>query len=271
MRKALFAAGMSVAMFVTPSSAYTVAPDLEIEDKADTNRDKHEDLMSSLETLKTKTNQLIIASDQQIELYEEAYREAFKDEFRLTKKHVTFVSRLVLKEEKLLHSTREKSSSLQNAFSLNLLISSSVTAYELDQFLADTAMKGLGKSFVEAELSTGVNAIFLTALAIHESGWGSSKIARNKNNLFGYGAYDRSPYNSALSFSSVTEGTIFVANKLKENYLLSAGKYYSGVTLSGVNRRYSTDSRWASKIAVTMNKIDSSILTNQDTDYEVSE
>lgn len=266
MRKAVFAAGVGFALLtVLPASANPEAVPEEKKLTID-----YEKKLASVAALETKTEQLIAVSEQQLELAKQAYKDAYKSKFRLTEQHITFASRFVLNEDKLLHSSRTVGRSPQNAYSLNLLSSSAVTAYELDQFLAGTNMSGLGSAFVNAELQTGVNAIFLTSLAIHESGWGKSKIAKNKNNLFGYGAYDSSPYASAISFGSVQEGVIHVANKLKTNYLLADGKYYAGPTLSGVNKRYSTDSGWGAKIASTMNQIDASILANQNTGYEVN-
>lgn len=264
LRKALFAAGVGIALLtVLPASAN---PEAVPEERLVVN---YEENLASVAALEIKTEQLIAVSEKQLEILEQAYQDAYKSTFRLDEQHVTFASRLVLNEDKLLHSSRTVGSSPKNAYSLNLLTSSAVTAYELDQFLEGTDMSGLGSAFVNAELETGVNAIFLVSLAIHESGWGKSKIAKDKNNLFGYGAYDASPYKSAVYFSTVQEGVIFVANKLKKNYLLQDGKFHSGPTLAGVNKRYSTDSGWGAKIAATMNQIDASILANQNTGYEV--
>ena len=41
------------------------------------------------------------------------------------------------------------------------------------------------------EKKYNINGIFLASMAIHESGWGTSQIAQDKKNLFGYGSYDR--------------------------------------------------------------------------------
>lgn len=264
MRKALFAAGVCVALTVLPASASSVAPEEQARIIV-----HYDDKLASVAALELKTEQLIAVSEEHLEAIEEAYYGSFATTFRLDEEHVTFASRLVLKEDKLLYSSREVGHSPCNAYSMNLLKGSSVTAYELNQFLKETNMSGLGAAFVNAELQTGVNAIFLTSLAIHESGWGSSKIAKDKNNLFGYGAYDSSPYRSAVSFGTKQEGVIHVANKLKTNYLLEDGKYYAGPTLAGINKRYSSDSEWGKKIASTMNQIDASILANQNTGYEV--
>ena len=38
---------------------------------------------------------------------------------------------------------------------------------------------------------------FIASIAIHESAWGTSQIAQEKHNLFGYGSYDQTPYESS--------------------------------------------------------------------------
>ena len=60
---------------------------------------------------------------------------------------------------------------------------------------------------------------FSAAVAIHESGWGGSSIASDKNNLFGYGAYDSSPYDSAYEFSDYSEGIDLLARVFAKYYL----------------------------------------------------
>lgn len=109
--------------------------------------------------------------------------------------------------------------------------------------------------FYYAEKQYSINGVFLAAVAIHESGWGGSKIASDKNNLFGYGAYDRSPYESSYQFSNYSEGIDLLARVFVKYYLNSAGTkiydgntaigtYYNGPTVSGVNVRYATDKNW---------------------------
>ena len=44
--------------------------------------------------------------------------------------------------------------------------------------------------FYYIEKQYNINGIFVAAVGIHESNWGTSKIAQEKYNLFGYGAYD---------------------------------------------------------------------------------
>lgn len=109
--------------------------------------------------------------------------------------------------------------------------------------------------FYYAEKQYSINGVFLAAVAIHESGWGGSKIASDKNNLFGYGAYDRSPYESSYQFSNYSEGIDLLARVFVKYYLNPAGTkiydgntatgtYYNGPTVSGVNVKYATDKNW---------------------------
>ncbi len=113
--------------------------------------------------------------------------------------------------------------------------------------------------FYYAEKQYKINGVFLAAVAVHESGWGTSTIAKNKNNLFGYGAVDSNPYGGAYSFGSYNEGIDLVARVLTKYYLnpegteiydgnIANGKFYSGSDLSAVNRRYASDKNWANSV-----------------------
>lgn len=115
------------------------------------------------------------------------------------------------------------------------------------------------ENFYKAEQKYGLNGIFLASIAIHESAWGTSQIALDKKNLFGFGAYDRSPYESANTFDDYSKGIDEVAKYLVKNYLYEAGTtiynnetatgiYYNGPTLVGVNTKYCTDKEWATKL-----------------------
>lgn len=115
------------------------------------------------------------------------------------------------------------------------------------------------EAFYNAEQKYNVNGLLLVAMAIHESGWGTSAISLDKRNLFGYGAYDNDAYNSAYTFETYAEGIEFVAKILAKAYLNPAGmtmsdgdtttgRYYSSPTLTGINTRYSTDPNWCTKV-----------------------
>ena len=104
------------------------------------------------------------------------------------------------------------------------------------------------KSFYEAEKEYGINGIFLASIGIHESAWGTSKIAKAKNNLFGYGAYDRDPGGMANTFETYKDGIFIVAEALQKNYLSPTGSYYNGTTAADVNIRYASDKNWSKKV-----------------------
>ena len=77
--------------------------------------------------------------------------------------------------------------------------------------------------FYYVEKQYNINGIFIAAIGIHESAWGTSAIARNKLNLFGYGAYDSNPYNGAYSFDNISESVDLMARVLTKYYLNPAG------------------------------------------------
>ena len=57
---------------------------------------------------------------------------------------------------------------------MNLNSKSGLTAEEINKLLEGTEMEGLGEAFVQAEQQYGINALYFTAHAIWESGWGTS-------------------------------------------------------------------------------------------------
>ena len=118
----------------------------------------------------------------------------------------------------------------------------------LNAFLANTALRGLGPSFVSAGTQNHVNPLYLLAHAIEESAFGASQIAQTKHNLFGYGAIDSDP-NQAMSYPSFDASIQFQARVVSANYLTPGGAFYHGPTLRGMNVCYASDPDWASKIA----------------------
>lgn len=137
----------------------------------------------------------------------------------------------------------------------NLRLQTSSSAADINRALEGTGLSGLGEQIKKAEHRYGVNAWFLTALAAHESGFGTSKIAMDKNNLFGFMAYDSSPYRSAMSFKNRGEGINHVANYISNQYLKVGGAHFSGITIDSVGKSYATDKKWADKISLIMNNL----------------
>lgn len=113
--------------------------------------------------------------------------------------------------------------------------------------------------FYNMDKKYNMNGVFLAAIAIHESGWGTSAIANDKKNLFGYGAYDSSPYESSNSFNGYADGIETVAKALVKYYInesgtqiydgeVAKGSYYNGSTIADVNERYASDRDWNQKV-----------------------
>lgn len=113
--------------------------------------------------------------------------------------------------------------------------------------------------FYNVEKKYNINGIFLASMAIHESAWGTSQIAQEKHNLFGYGSYDSTPYESSFDFEDYSEGIETVAKSLVKYYLNPVGTkiydgetaiawYFNGPTLPGVNERYASDKEWHKKV-----------------------
>ena len=113
--------------------------------------------------------------------------------------------------------------------------------------------------FYNMDKNYHMNGVFLASIAIHESAWGTSTIAKDKKNLFGYGAYDNSPYASSFAFDTYAEGIELVAKALVKYYIneegtpiyeeeLAKGSYYEEPTVASVNKRYASDENWHNRV-----------------------
>lgn len=123
----------------------------------------------------------------------------------------------------------------------------------------NSVFAGNAEYFYYVEKVYGINGICVAAIGIHESNWGTSKIATDKKNLFGYGAYDMSAYASAYKYNGYAAGIDMISRVLMKNYLnpkgtvicngeIASGKYYNGNTLSAVNKKYASDKKWADAV-----------------------
>jgi len=132
---------------------------------------------------------------------------------------------------------------------------SGFTAERLERAFAGTALAGIGEALVEAEQATGINALILAAICAHESGWGTSRLAREKGNLAGLGAYDGAEYSCGIAFDSRAASVMFLADLLATKYC-PGGCYFGGsFDLTGVGVRYASDPAWARKVAGCMRVI----------------
>ena len=119
-----------------------------------------------------------------------------------------------------------------------------------DLLLHDTNLSGLGKAIKQAEEEFQVNGVFIVSVAIHESGFGTSKLAKNKNNLFGINAIDSDPYNNATTFESKEDCILYFGEMMRRKYFDN----WKRTNLKSINERYASDPKWADNVAGLMNR-----------------
>lgn len=146
---------------------------------------------------------------------------------------------------------------------------SKVTAKVLDEYTEQrvsgrkSAMLGLGSAFVKNQELTDSNALLTYSLAVLESATGTSYLALNKNNLFGWNAVDSNPIGGASSYDSLD---LVVNKQMGENLKLYvnifnwrfAGAFF-GNKGAGFNLRYASDPYWGQKVAGIAFEVDRSM------------
>ncbi|MCI7179172.1 MAG: S-layer homology domain-containing protein [Schaedlerella sp.] len=118
----------------------------------------------------------------------------------------------------------------------------------------NSKMNGIGDTMTAAQDNYGVNALLMAGIAANESGWGTSSICQNKNNLFGLNAVDSSPGQSASYFESTRQCVQeFASHWMSKGYLNPEDDRYFGGFLgnkgSGINVKYASDPYWGEKAA----------------------
>lgn len=142
----------------------------------------------------------------------------------------------------------------------------------------DSSVREIGSLFVNAQNMYGMNALMIYAMALHESGYGTSGYARTRNNLFGWGAYDSNPDN-AYTFPNIAQG-INEHMGINLRYYLDAtntstslSRFYSsniGNKGAGINTRYASDPWWSIKIAGIAFRIDRYLGLKDFDNYQLS-
>ena len=162
---------------------------------------------------------------------------------------------------------------------IDLRTQSPVTAQQINTYIEENYKKhgkksvlaGKGQAFIDAGNEYGVNALYLAAHAIHESAFGTSQISLGKNNLFGFGSYDASPFIASYRFSSIDENINYIAQQIKATYLTPGNWRYKEAFLGfrtkdmnnkrldanseGMNFYYASDPNWGKGIARHMQNI----------------
>ncbi len=206
-----------------------------------------------------------------LEIISNWYKISYKNMTGWIKSECTTYINLNSKEEQKDIQIAEKTKQqLLSKLSFNMKLNepSGLTLEQFKKVLSDS--KDVNKTFQNnaeyfyyIEKQYNINGVFVSSIGIHESAWGTSKIALQKNNLFGYGAYDSNPYNGAYNFSNYSESIDLIARVLVKYYLnpsgtsifggeKAVGSYYNGATLTGVNTKYATDKNWANAVYTYM-------------------
>lgn len=152
-----------------------------------------------------------------------------------------------------------------------------------------------GVDFIKVATDAGINPVIFTAIAMHESAYGTSDLAKHKLNIFSLAAYDTSAMDSANTYNSVIDAMKDGADFLNKRYIsnsipgLAKGIYMCGDFLGtggldeltvdpklsadlakdakgalGINYYYSTDENWGAGIA----SICEQILPYNENDYK---
>ncbi|RID81750.1 peptide-binding protein [Mesobacillus zeae] len=157
---------------------------------------------------------------------------------------------------------------------------SKVTATQINNYIDGyiakygniSVLKGKGQAFIDAGNKYGVNSLYLAANAIHESAYGTSNLSLGKYNLFGFGAYDATPFIAAYRFATVDQCIAYIAQEIKATYHNPSNWKYKGAYLGfstktvatntrvdaksgGMNFYYASDPKWGQKIASHMENI----------------
>lgn len=138
---------------------------------------------------------------------------------------------------------------------------SNMTATDISKFFdsrnitSSSALYGQENAWITSQSNYGINAAISLSIAINESGWGNSTIAKTKNNIYGIAAYDENVDN-ATAFASVGD----CINRFSYHFISSlysepktVGDYYHGGHVgnknSGINVKYAADPYWGEKMA----------------------
>lgn len=143
------------------------------------------------------------------------------------------------------------SKNIVNPIKEGLTTKSNLTVEEIEKLLEGTDMHGVGiaEAILDVEDIHDINALVTLAIARLESGNGSSKIAREKNNLFGLNAIDGDAFKNAFSYDEPADSVYAFGEILKSKYI---DKGYD--TLAKINKKYSTSSEWQTKVSNIIKK-----------------
>lgn len=124
---------------------------------------------------------------------------------------------------------------------------SNISVEKLDSKFKGSKLEGTGKYFIAAQKKYGVNAVFLAAVAMHESANGTSRLARTKNNFFGLRGK-----RGMMSFKSPEECIMYTAELIsrKRGNYFGKGRY----TIKSIGKKYASSKYWAARVVKHMKR-----------------
>lgn len=149
---------------------------------------------------------------------------------------------------------------------LPLRTKSLYTAEHFDAWLKNegystSVMHGNGKAFVESGKKYGMNPVVVYAMAGLESAYGTSFLAKDRYNLFGWNAFDSNP-GEATSYEGVSKAVNDHMSLNLKGYMniddWRFGNYSVGNKGAGANRMYASDPYWGMKIGALAYRFDRS-------------
>ena len=126
----------------------------------------------------------------------------------------------------------------------NLLEPSNITREQMYNLLEGTALQSLSNGYVYMEEVYGINSLFLVSISAEESGWGTSSLAINNNNIGGIKLSD----GGWAYFSDWFDCLNYKAELLYNEYLSENGSYFNGYSIWDVNIKYCEGNQWSENI-----------------------
>lgn len=237
--------------FVTAATVIVFSP-LGLQHQADQHRREQDMLTERIQEVRRAYNQSLL----ELGLFRER-NFLLQEQLQDKQKEMEYLEQRNRELEQILFNQRQTYRAAVNrqGSHMEILTPSSFTASMYERAwvrLGAQGLRGTGEALVGAEELHGVNSLVLAAIAYLESGGGMSRLAREKNNLFGLGAGGPTPFTSARSFASRDDCIYFAANLLRNSYLDRQGRYYYGDNLYAVAVRYAEDPLWAQKVCAAM-------------------
>ncbi len=235
---------------------------LYLQDQKDRQRQRYERLTQEIDSLQEKIDSQKEIHKTTLKELSEAHSENDQLQRRLdkAKKDIDNVKHRNDELELILFNQRQtyRQAIAMRGAGMPVLTRSNFTAHQYERAwsrLGAGGLRGTGDALVRAEEAYGVNSLVLSAIAFLESAGGNSRLAREKNNLFGLGAGGSDPYRNALCFSSRNECIDYTARVLRYRYLSRGAQLHRGENLAAIGPNYAADPLWAEKVSRHMSLI----------------